>query len=114
MRRTVVPALAVLALGCGLDGELKGQACDGARDCARSQDCVRTDEEKAADLPGVCAHRGTDCAVGRQLGCQCDPADLDTSCLLPAVPIGIDYPDMVCDPTTRVCVVDPGDTGGTT
>lgn len=104
MTRAILLA-ALFATACDLTAELEGEPCGTDRDCTHKQQCARTDDERAAGLPGVCADKGTDCIAGEQLGCSCEPEDPSVSCSTPALSSTVEYPEMACDPTANVCVL---------
>lgn len=89
---------------CDLSTQLEGEPCEVDRDCSRKQSCARTDAERDAGLPGVCADDG-ECTTGKQLGCTCIPDGYPEDCTNSALPTAIDYPMMACEPTQLVCVV---------
>ncbi|MCH9688284.1 MAG: hypothetical protein K0V04_43035 [Deltaproteobacteria bacterium] len=101
MRRLTI-IIAVLGLGwaCDLEEELAEELCLEDQDCWHSQDCVRTSEEKNADLPGLCLPKGDGCLVGEQLGCACD----DHSCTVLS-PRSSVYPELECSPDTLTCAL---------
>jgi hypothetical protein len=114
MRRPPSPSIALalflpwISLGaCDLSTQLDGEPCEIDRDCGRKQSCARTDAERGAGLPGVCADDG-ECTTGKQLGCACIPDGYPEDCTNAALPSTIDSPMMTCDPTQLVCVVAVG------
>jgi len=113
MRRLLTRTLGlllVIAGGCDLADELKGEPCDVDDDCWHTQHCARTDAEQQAALPGVCLAKDVPCSTGEQLGCACVPDDYDKGCTLPAISsTEIAYPAMICDEALLVCVVEPVD-----
>lgn len=102
-------AVAGLSGACDLEEDLAGQPCAVADDCWHTQECSRTPDEKFYALPGVCEPEGTECVLGQQLGCQCNPADPVANCTTIALPVQFyyTYPKMVCDPGILRCVLAP-------
>ncbi|MBK6922045.1 MAG: hypothetical protein IPH07_31915 [Deltaproteobacteria bacterium] len=116
--RHLVPAFVLAAIAGCLSGRLEDEPCLEDKECWTDQVCVRTDAERAADLPGICRPKGESCAPGKHLGCSCDPAN-SYACDEPALPDEIEYPAMICDATALVCVLDSeasssGSSGDTT
>ena len=108
MRRAACILLFAIVGACDDPGEeLDGEPCDVPEDCWYKQECARTLAEKQADLPGICADKGTGCTPGQQLGCTCDPEDSSLDCSYAIVPTDAEsaYPAMMCEPTTRLCVL---------
>jgi hypothetical protein len=104
-----VLASGVLA-GCDLADALEGEPCAVPKDCWRTQECARTADEVALDLPGLCMPKGTGCIFGEQLGCGCDPYDSALNCTYSAAGVeGLEYPKMVCDTVQLVCLVEPAE-----
>jgi hypothetical protein len=104
--------LALLAVtGCNLSEQLAGEPCAVAEDCWRTQECARTAEEAALELPGMCLPEGTGCVRGQQLGCACDPMDYEADCGIAAAKIEVEYPNMICDPDRRICVLEQDEEG---
>lgn len=106
MRRIVSITLALaaslgMAAACSstIDSVLENEPCVEDNECGTKQACVRTSAEETAALPGQCLPENDACEG--QLGCPCDPEGLDCFSTL------ADYPDMICDPDQRVCVVEP-------
>ena len=104
MRLAAIILAAGLTDSCDLSDDLEGEPCAVQRDCWHEQECARTDAERELDLPGICAEKGTGCTPGQQLGCACVPDEPDMDCSFTIVPTEMEYPDMTCDPSTRVCV----------
>ncbi len=109
MRRITFTIGLLLGLACDPSDQFEGEPCDVDEDCWHKQECARTEQERIAGLPGICADEGTGCTPGEQLGCVCDPDDGSLDCSYAVVPIGEEYPAMTCDPTQLVCVLAPPD-----
>lgn len=109
MRRMTFVLGVLLGIACDQSEMFDGEPCHVDKDCWHDQECTRTEQERLADLPGVCADEGTGCLPGEQLGCVCDPDDSSINCSYAAAPIGEEYPAMTCDPIQRVCVLAPPD-----
>lgn len=107
--RAAISIVIVLLSGCTLAEQLEGQPCAVAEDCWGTQACVRTPEEAALDLDGLCLPKNTACEKGQQLGCTCDPVDFQADCSSFAAPERDEYPEMMCDMTALVCVAVPTD-----
>lgn len=106
MRRLLsIAILSLFAGACDLSDTTEGEPCDVDKDCWHKQECARTNPERQADLPGVCEEKGTGCVVGQQLGCACDPEDSSMDCSIPVLSSTVEYPEMMCEPTQRVCVL---------
>ena len=105
----ILPWISLASLGaCDLSTQLEGEPCVVDRDCSRKQSCARTDAERDAGLPGVCADDG-ECTTGKQLGCACIPDGYPEDCTNAVLSSPIEYPSMTCDPTQLVCVVEVND-----
>ena len=109
IRAVAGAGLVMLFGGCDLSPQLKGQPCLVEKDCWKSQECARTADEEALELPGMCQPEGTGCVVGGQLGCACVLDILGNDCSIAAVVPALleTYPRMVCDPKALVCVQAP-------
>jgi hypothetical protein len=106
MSRRSYPWLLVAALaGCDLEKQLVDEPCAVAKDCWHTQECARTPEEQALDLPGICRPEGSGCLIGGQLGCGCDPAG--SQCYASPFTTDIPYPAMLCDEVQKICVLEP-------
>ena len=108
----IVRALAAgLLLGACVDlsEETLYEPCAVDEDCWHTQECAHTQQEILLGLPGLCLPEGSDCNIGQQLGCMCNPADPALACLSTSLPfeLAMIYPPMVCDPGTLLCVVAP-------
>lgn len=109
-------ALASTMSACGVDleDELEGEPCTVEDDCWRTQECFRTPEEAALEIPGLCLPEGSLCVYGQQLGCECSTEQPSANCSAAARPtqLSITYPRMVCDPALLRCTLAPPE-GGT-
>lgn len=108
----IVRALAAgLLLGACVDlsEETLYEPCAVDDDCWHTQECANTQAEILLGLPGLCLPKGSDCNVGQQLGCMCNPADPALACLSTSRPSDpmMPYPLMVCDSATLLCAVAP-------
>lgn len=103
-------AVAGLVGACvDLEEDLDNEPCMEDADCWHTQECAYTLDEAFLGLPGRCKPKGTQCVVGEQLGCPCNPADPRINCTAPQhpkvlVPL---YPRMVCNPMFLRCAVAP-------
>ena len=88
MRRMTFVLGVLLGIACDQSEMFDGEPCHVDKDCWHDQECTRTEQERLADLPGVCADEGTGCLPGEQLGCVCDPDDSSLNCSYAAAPIG--------------------------
>lgn len=56
---------------CYDETALEGAECLTDADCWQTQTCVKTPTQAALGIGGTCQAEGSDCAVGKQNGCEC-------------------------------------------